>query len=400
MHDETRCVIRPEVDLTGYKSLAAPVHRASTIVFDSAAEYAARGDRGPDGYSYGLYGTPTSKILEAQLTDLAGGVRTLLVPSGQGANAIAMMAVLSAGDHILVSDSCYPATRANADEDFRRLGIEAEYYDPSSIEDLERRLRPETRLIWCESPGSTTMEVQDLPAIVQCAKKVGALTGCDNTWATSLGLRPLALGMDIVTEALTKYASGHSDLLMGAITFADEDRALGVRRFMGRMGIGVSPDDAAMVLRGMETMALRYSHASRVATQLIARIQRHDAVSRVLWPPLPDSPGHEIFRRDFTGSAGVFSVVLKAGMSARLEAALDTMETIAIGASWGGTRSLIAPMSINKSRSVLACEGEDLFLRISIGVEHPDDLEADIDRLLNTLSAGNESAEGKTRLPA
>lgn len=385
MHDETRCVIHPEIDMTGFKSLAAAVHRASTIVFDSAAEYAARGDRGPDGYSYGLYGTPTARILAATLNELAGGARTLLVPSGQGANAIAMIAVLSAGDHVLISDSCYPATRANADEDFKRLGIETEYYDPRSVEDLKVRLRRNTKLVWCESPGSTTLEVQDLPAIAAAAREAGALTGCDNTWATSLGIKPLALGMDIVTEALTKYASGHSDLLMGAITFADETLALRVRGFMGRMGIGVSPDDAALALRGMETMALRYAHAARVADDIIKRISDHAAVSRILWPPLPDSPGHAIWKRDFTAAAGVFSVVLAGGLSGRLEQALDTMKTIAIGASWGGTRSLIAPMSVNKSRSVQPWEGEDLIIRVSIGLENQEDLEADIDRFLDTL---------------
>ncbi|WP_118137774.1 PLP-dependent aspartate aminotransferase family protein [Oceanicella sp. SM1341] len=386
MHEPTRCVLTPQVDETGYRALGPAVHRASTIVFPDAAAYAGRGARGPDGYSYGLAGTPTTRALEAKLAGLAGAARCLLVPSGQAANALAAMALLQAGDHVLITDTAYPAMRALAVEDMARAGIAAEFYDPLSPEDLRRRLRPETRLVWCESPGSTTMEVQDLPAIVRVAREAGALTGCDNTWATALALKPLALGVDIVTEALTKYAGGHSDVLMGAITFADEALALRVRGYLGRMGIGVSPDDAALVLRGTETMALRFAHSAAGARRLVARLQAHPAVARVLWPPLPDAPGHAAWARDFTGAAGLFGVVFRPGAAARIGPALDRMRTIAIGASWGGTRSLAAPMSLAGARSVRPWQGEDLVLRISVGLEDIRDLEADIDRLLDTLA--------------
>jgi cysteine-S-conjugate beta-lyase len=382
MRDRTRCVVTPEVAEAGYRSLAPAVHRASTIVFDDAQAYATRSQRGPDGYSYGLYGTPTTRQLAAKLSALAGACRTLLVPSGQGANAIAAMGLVSAGDHVLIADNCYPAMRSLAREDMARLGIVAEFYHPVSLDDLAARIRSNTRLVWCESPGSSTMEVQDLPAIVALAAKAGALTGCDNTWATSLALKPHAIGVDVVTEALTKYASGHSDLLMGAITFKDEATALKVRAYMGRMGIGVSPDDAALVLRGMETMALRFEHSATVARRLIDRLADHPAIDRILWPPLAGSPGHELWRRDFTGAAGVFSVILAEGASRRLDAALNALQTFAIGASWGGTRSLIAPMSIAHSCGVRPWQGEDLILRLSVGVEDVEDLETDIDALL------------------
>lgn len=387
MTDQTRCVVTPDVDTTGYKALGPAIHRASTIVFPNAEAYAQRGERGPDGYSYGLYGTPTTRALAAKLNGLAGGARTLLTPSGQSANAVAVMALVGADDHVLIADTAYPAMRDLAMTDMTRAGVTVEFYDPGSPDDLRARLRPETRMVWCESPGSTTMEVQDLPAIVAIAHGQGALVGCDNTWATSLALKPLALGVDIVTEALTKYASGHSDILMGAISFADDTVALAVRAYMGRMGIGVSPDDAALALRGTETMALRFSHSRAGAERLIGRIEGHDVVERILWPAHPGSPGHDIWLRDFTGAAGVFSVVLRPGAARHIGAALDTLTTFAIGASWGGTRSLVAPMSVARARSVRPWQGEDMILRLSVGLEDIGDLQADVDRLLSVLSA-------------
>ncbi|WP_420404951.1 trans-sulfuration enzyme family protein [Nisaea sp.] len=385
MRDETKCVVTPEVKEAGFKSLAPAVHRASTIVFADAGEYAARGERGPDGYTYGLYGTPTTRQLEAKLQALSGAARTLLVPSGQASNAVVAMALLSAGDHILIADTSYPPMRTHADEDLTRFGIGVDYYDPLSPDDLTRRLRPETKLVWCESPGSTTMEVQDIPAIVSIAHDAGAMVGCDNTWATALAFKAHNFGVDIVSEALTKYASGHSDILMGAMSFADEDTALKVRAFMGRTGIGVSPDDAALVLRGMETMALRFAHAEAGARRLVARMQDHTAIREIYWPPLETDPGHAIWKRDFTGAAGVFTAVLAEGASHRLDAALGALKTIAIGASWGGTRSLVAPMSIGEARSATTVDGEDLFIRFSVGLEAIEELEADIDAFLACL---------------
>lgn len=385
MRDETKCVVTPEVNEHGFRSLAPAVHRASTIVFADAAEYATRGERGPDGYTYGLYGTPTTRQLEAKLQALSGAARTILVPSGQASNAVAAMALLSAGDHILIADTSYPPMRAHADGDLKRFGIGVDYYDPLSVDDLKRRIRPETKLVWCESPGSTTMEVQDIPAIVSIAHDAGAMVGCDNTWATSLAFKAHAFGVDIVSEALTKYASGHSDILMGAMSFSDEDTALKVRAFMGRTGIGVSPDDAVLVLRGMETMALRFAHAASAAERLITRMRPHPAIAEIYWPPLEDSPGHALWKRDFTGAAGVFTVKLADGVSGRLDAALGALKTIAIGASWGGTRSLVAPMSIGPARTVTSVEGEDLFIRFSVGLEAIEDLEADIDAFLASL---------------
>jgi cystathionine beta-lyase len=231
------------------------------------------------------------------------------------------------------------------------------------------------------------MEVQDLPRIAEIAHRHGALVGCDNTWATPLCYKPIDHGADLVTEALTKYFNGHSDLLMGSITVARDDLIAPIRGALGRYGIGVSPDDATLVLRGMETMGLRMQHAARVAQALIGRFQGHEAVDRVLYPALPSSPDHALWKRDFLGASGVFSVVFRPEANAHVEPALNLLETFAIGASWGGTRSLVAPMPVRRNRTARPWTGDDLILRISIGVEAPDDLDADIGRFLDEIAA-------------
>lgn len=382
MKINTAIVSTPDVNTEGFKALGVAVHRASTIVFDDADAYATRGQRGPEGYSYGLYGTPTTRTLEHKLTLLEGGARTFLVSSGQAANAFAALSLLSAGDRILITDACYPPMRDFADQDLARLGVEVGYFDPLSPADLEGRIDGRTRLVWCESPGSTTMEVHDLPAIAAIAKRHGALVGCDNTWATPLNFKPLAHGADIVTEGLTKAISGHSDVLMGSITVKDMALAEPLRRTLGRFGVGVSPDDAALVLRGFETLAVRMRQSRENADALMAILGRHKAVARILHPSVEGSPGHEIWKRDFLGASGVFGVVFAPDASVHAAASLDVLETIAIGASWGGTRSLVAPMPVKAFRSATRWEGPDLVMRFGIGLEAIEDLEADVSALL------------------
>lgn len=385
MNDLTRCVITPKVKMEGFESLGPAVYRASTIVFENAAAYANRLSRGPDGYSYGLYGTPTTRMLEHKVTELEQGRRTLLVPSGQAANTIAMLAFLKAGDKILIADTAYPPVRDFADSDLPRFGVSVVYYDPTSPSEVQRLIDERTRIVWCESPGSTTMEVQDLPKIAEIAHRHGALVGCDNTWATPLNFKPLLHGADIVTEALTKYVSGHSDVLMGSITVSDETHFLSIRSSMGRLGIGVSSDDASLVLRGMETLGVRMRHAHQGAMTAIEWLQAHPLVQRVLYPALADCPGHDIWKRDFLGASGVFSVVFVPEAVAHISAALDALQTFAIGASWGGTRSLVAPMPVKANRTATKWAGDDLVLRISIGLEAQEDLMADLRRMLGAI---------------
>lgn len=396
MNDLTQCVLTPAVATEGFTPLGVGVHRASTIVFENAAAYASRGDRGHEGYSYGLYGTPTTRTLEAKLTSLEGGVWTFLAPSGQAANALAVMPFLAAGDHVLIADTAYPPMRDLAETDLRRLGIEVEFFDPQSPEDVAAKMRTTTRIVWCESPGSTTMELLDLPRIAAIAHEHGALVGVDNTWATPLNFKPLEHGADIVTEALTKFVSGHSDVLMGSITIRDTALIKPIRSLIGRMGIGVSPDDAALVLRGFETLGVRLRHSERVALDFARKIASHPVVAEVLHPALETFPGHTLWKRDFLGSSGVFSIVFKSEAAAHVAAALDTLRVFAIGASWGGTRSLAAPMSIDGFRTATSWNGPNVILRLSIGLEDEGELWADIERLLATLETASRVAAEKS----
>lgn len=402
MNDLTQCVLTPDVSSSGFDPLGVGVHRASTIVFKDAAAYASRGDRGHEGYSYGLYGTPTTRTLEAKLTSLEGGAWSFLAPSGQAANALAVLPFLAAGDHILIADTAYPPMRDLADSDLKRLGVEVEYFDPSSAEDVAAKIRKTTKIVWCESPGSTTMEIMDLPRIAAIAHEHGALVGVDNTWATPLNFKPLEHGADIVTEALTKFVSGHSDVLMGSITIKDLALLKPIRSLIGRMGIGVSPDDASLVLRGFETLGVRLRHSERVALEFAAKIAAHPAVEQVLHPALESFPGHALWKRDFNGSSGVFSIVFKPEAADHVATALDTLQVFAIGASWGGTRSLAAPMSVEGFRTATTWAGPGVILRLSIGLEDEDELWADIERLLAALvpqiaasSEGQKLAAGR-----
>ena len=392
MTDTTQCALTPKVSHHGFDPLGVGVHRASTIVFASAAEYAARGQRGKAGYSYGLYGTPTTRTLEEKLTGLEAGVRTVLVPSGQAANTLAMLPLLAAGDHVLLADTCYPPTRDFATTDLARMGVDVGYFDPQATESLAGRITEKTRIVWCESPGSTTMEVMDLPRVIAIAHERNALVGVDNTWATPLNFKPLTHGADIVTEALTKYVSGHSDVLMGSITVRDPALGDRIHAFVGRMGIGVSADDASLVLRGFETMAVRMRHVSGVALRFAERLAAHPMVAGVLHPALPGCPGHAIFLRDFTGSSGVFTLTFAPQVAPHVFAALDTFTLFAIGASWGGTRSLVAPMPVRANRTATRWDGPDITLRISIGLEDEAELWTDLERFLDALARRSEMA--------
>jgi cystathionine beta-lyase len=385
MQDLTRCVHHPAVNEEGYASLAVPTHRASTIVYKDAASFAARKYRGFDGYTYGLHGTPTTRTLEAQLTALHGGVRTVLVPSGQAAVTMVMLAVLMPGDQVLIPDHVYPPVRSFCADYLKPRGIDYGVYDPLVGAGIADLIDDSTKLVWVESPGSGTMEVQDVPAIVKAAKAKGCLVGCDNTWATPLLFKPLAHGADFACEALTKYVGGHSDLLLGSITVSDMALRQKLKELLRGYGVGVSPDECQLALRGIETMGLRVAHMGRVSEDFARRLTHSPAVETVLHPALPSCPGHEFWKRDMGRSSGVFSLVLKPVADEVLEAALTALKIFAIGASWGGTRSLIAPMAVKGDRSVVPWTKEGPVLRISIGLEDEDDLWSDLDALLVAL---------------
>lgn len=385
MHDATRSVHHPSVSEEGYASLTVPTHRASTIVYPDAASFFARKHRGFDGYTYGLHGTPTTRTLEAQLTALHGGVRTVLVPSGQAAVTIVLLSVLLPGDKVLIPDQVYQPVRSFCEEYLKPRGIDHRVYDPLIGAGIADLIDETVKLVWVESPGSNTMEVQDVPAIVKAAKAKGALVGCDNTWATPLIFKPLAHGADFACEALTKYVGGHSDLLLGSVTVADLSLREKLKETLRGFGVGVSPDECQLALRGLETLALRLSHMGKVSEDFARRLAHSPAVETVLHPALPSCPGHEFWQRDMGRSSGVFSIVLKPVPHARFEAALSALKVFAIGASWGGTRSLIAPLAPESDRSVVPWPHKGPALRISIGLEDPDDIWNDLDALLVAL---------------
>ena len=386
MQDLTRCVRHPEVSHEGFISLAVPTYRASTIVYKDAEAFAQRHRRGFDGYTYGLHGTPTTRTLEAQLSALHGGQRTILVPSGQAASTAVMLSVLLPGDRVLIPDNVYGPVRYFCADYLRPRGIDHVVYDPLIGAGIADLMDDRTRLVWIESPGSGTMEVQDVPAVIQAAKSRGALVGCDNTWATPLLFKPLAHGADFAIEALTKYVGGHSDLLLGSITVSDIALRQKIKLVLRDLGIGVSPDEVALALRGIETMGVRLTHIGRVSEAFAQRLCDMPAVERVLHPALPSCPGHEYWRRDFKGSAGVFTIVLKPVPQAVLQAALSDLRVFSIGASWGGTRSLVATVSLKDERTVNIPDYPGALLRISIGLEDPEDLWRDISGLLEKLT--------------
>lgn len=398
MRDQTLCVRRPSVSHEGFESLSMPTFRASTIVFPDARAYAERKHRGPDGYTYGLHGTPTTRTLEAVLTELQQGVRTVLVPSGQAAITIAMLTALMPGDTVLVPDTVYPPTTGFCDNYLKPRGIAYRVYDPMVGAGISDLLDATVKLVWTESPGSTTMEVQDIAAIVAAAHRRGALVGCDNTWATPFFFKPLVHGVDFVAEALTKYVGGHSDLLMGSITVRELPLHRRLKDTMRMLGIGVSPDDASLALRGLETMGVRLAHVSRVAKTFADRIAGLVPPDLVLHPALPHCPGHEIWKRDFAGASGVFSVVVPQAAEATVWDLLSATKVFSIGASWGGTHSLIAPMNIAKDRSVSRGVHAGTILRISVGLEHADDLWADLEPIVAAIAEDAASWRAEPRV--
>lgn len=392
MKDLSRLVHQPKVSHDGFASLSTATYRASTIVFDDAESYTNRKYRGPDGYTYGLHGTPTTRTLEAQLSALETGERTVLVPSGQCAITIVFLTVLKPGDTVLIPDTAYPPVRGFCANYLAPRGIGYKVYDPLIGAGIETLIDSSTKLIWMESPGSTTMEFQDIPAIVKVAQKHHILTGCDNTWATPLFFKPLAHGIDFSMQALTKYVAGHSDLLLGSVSVREIALHRALKDTMRMLGVGVSPDDCQMALRGIQTMGVRLTHVGEVAADFAKRLAAFPVVQQVLHPCVPGCPGAEYWKRDFTGASGVFSVILNPCVDGELDAALSGLKLFSIGASWGGTHSLIAPMSVKTDRVVTQWANDGAILRLSIGLEDSEELWTDLETMLKGLPTANASA--------
>ena len=374
MKDATRLIHAGRASDRHYGAVNTPVYRASTMLHPTLE--ALEAPAGLQDFGYGRRGTPTTRSLEDVICKLEGGARTLLTPSGLSACTVALMAVLSPGDHLLMVDSVYGPTRVFCDGHLRRLGVSTSYYSPTATADeLGALFRPETRAVFLESPGSGTFEVQDTPALARVAKARGACVLLDNTWATPLFFKALAHGVDISLHAATKYIVGHADVLIGTIT-ANEAWAERVLDFHGSTGMNVSGDDAYLALRGVRTLAARLAVHQAAALDIAHWFQARPQVARVLHPALPDHPGHALWKRDFTGSSGLFGVELRPAPKQAVAAFMDGFSLFGMGWSWGGFESLAVTTKLRRTQGGYHPAGP--LLRFHIGLESPDDLKADL----------------------
>ena len=370
----------------GYHSLATPVFRGSTTLFPSAAAVDDRWDQYRAGYTYGLYGTPTVLELAARVCELESGTHTILTPGGQGAISLINLALLQSGDHILLPASAYAPNRKLATRLLSRFGVSTDLYDPCIGDGISSLIQENTRLIWCESPGSITMEVQDLPAIVRAAHARNARVVLDNTWSAGILLDAFAHGVDVTMQALTKYVAGHSDVLLGSVTVRDDGLYQRLGAAQQVIGCAVSPDDCSLALRGMKTLAVRLSAIETSALAIARWLSARPEVERVLHPALESCPGHEFWTRDFLGSSGVFSIVFKPGPTQQqVYAFVDALKLFQIGYSWGGVASLAVAYNIGGLHGRPAYDHR--IVRLNIGLEATSDLIADLDLALQQLSA-------------
>lgn len=355
-----------------------PVVHASTVLFPDANAIETRNQP----YTYGTYGTPTTDALNAAMDELEGSHGTIALPSGLAAVTVPFMATLGAGDHLLVVDSIYAPTRNFCDQMLARFGVETSYYDPGVGAGIEQLIRANTKLVHTEAPGSNTFEMQDIPAIAEVAHAHGALVSMDNTWATPLYFKPLDHGVDISIHAATKYPAGHSDVLIGTVS-ANQKAWPALWKTFSMLGVCAAPDDSYMTLRGLRTMGVRLERHQKSALEIAGALESRPGVARVLHPALKSFPGHELWKRDFGGSSGIFSIVLDVADSERFRAKahafLDALQIFGLGYSWGGYESLAVHANLS-DRTIAMPPTEGPVIRLQIGLEDSQDLLADIDR--------------------
>ncbi|MEJ0096447.1 MAG: cystathionine beta-lyase [Methylocella sp.] len=352
-----------------------PIYRGSTVLFPTVHDLLTRNAQ----FTYGTQGSPTTKALTDAWSELSGAAGTVLAPTGLAAISLALLTAVKASDHILVIDSVYRPSRIFCDTILARMGVETTYFDPLMGAEIERLIRPNTSVILLETPGSQSFELPDVPAIAEVARVKGICTILDNTWATPLFFPPHARGADMAIEAGTKYLSGHSDLLLGLVS-ANAQWFPRLSATFDAFSMCPGPEDVFLALRGLRTLDLRLREAERQGLDVAQWLAGRAEVAAVLHPALPSCPGHALWKRDFFGSSGLFSVLLGPCSPAALAAMLDGLELFGMGYSWGGYESLVIPFDCRSYRSATAWNPPGAALRFSIGLEDPEDLKADLDR--------------------
>ena len=375
-----------------FDGLNAPIHHASTVAFASVAAMRARDWKSDDGYTYGLHGTPTTYALAERIAAIEGGTHCLLLPSGLAAIAVVDLALLGSGDRLLLPDNVYNPSRELGASLLAGMGVDTTFYDPMDPASLETAIDDRTKLLWLETPGSVTMEVPDIPALVAIAKRHGVTTAIDNTWAAGVLFRPFDHGIDIAMHALTKYPSGGSDVLMGSVTTNDAALHERIKQTHMRLGYGIGGDDAYLVLRGLASMQLRLAQSGGNGLALARWLQARPEVAALLHPALPGCPGHSIWQRDFTGAAGLFSIVLDASIEeAKVDAMIDALRLFRIGFSWGGVHSLAVPYRVGVAGGVPRAAGRwphrGVLVRFYAGTEDARDLVDDLEQAFTRLTA-------------
>ena len=380
-----------------HRAINPPVYHASTLAFDTVAEFeaAAAVKFGKGNLFYGRYGMPTTFAYEGAIAELEGGYGAIAMSTGLAAITCSLLTFLSAGDHILVVDTAYQPARLVCDTLLARFGVETSYFDPLIGAGIAELIRPNTRLVYLESPGSVTFEIQDVPAIAEAAHRAGLVVLFDNTWATPLYFKSIEHGVDVAIHAATKYIVGHSDAMLGTIVTTEEHYEP-LRRTAVQLGHSAAPDDVYLALRGLRSLALRMARHHANGLEIATWLQGRPEVARVLHPALPDDPGHALWRRDFLGASGLFGVVLEPRSKAAVAAMLDGLDLFSMGVSWGGFESLVRPCNLAGIRTATRWDEPGPLLRFHIGLEDPRDLIADLKAGFARLNAatGTNPEEG------
>lgn len=363
----------------------ASVHRGSTVLFDKVSDLEkGKSEKfGKGNLFYGRFGTPDGFAFEEIVSALEGAHGTLCMPSGLAACVLPLIAFLKPGDHVLAADVIYEPTRASLDAFIERQGVEVEYFDPRIGHGIAELIKPNTRVIYLESPGSQTFEIQDIPAIAACARDRGVITVCDNTWATAMFFRPLEVGVDIVVQAATKYISGHSDIMLGLVS-CHERHYRALREAANWLGYHAAPDNIFLAARGIRTLATRMERHYRTGLALARWLEVQPQVKRVIHPALASHPDHELWKRDFEGASGLFSLVLDADDPAAVRV-VEGLSLFGIGLSWGGYESLAVISDPSHSRTATQWNADGPLIRVHAGLENEDDLIADFSSALSLV---------------